>query len=414
MKIGRNDPCPCGSGKKYKHCCMSSGFFPDEHPLDEFMPSGEHFTGHDDADVLAAILRMAGYTDPGEIREIITGFHAANDALERQDKHPLTLMEYLNRPNAATRTISSLQAATEGHDFRSKAELDFFIKNFSSQRNSRPIADFLGLSPEQMQRLLYGRLADIGDIVTLNQELKDGDAIGTPLLEHVYYLLEQHASNNGRIRITAKGNYNTALVQAFNTRFFSGNSFLGTQTREDTSQPLRLAHAVLLCLEYVDEQGSASTINLHGMDVLDNRQPAKLYREILTLLIDEIDWVELFVREDFRFDALEFIQDAAVFIFMLLRENGRNFVNEIDFYRSFHTAFPDYFPGFKVIHDISNPDYFRNSLIPSNVRLMAIDRFCSSLGLVEYSSPGMPWGISFEENRFRHSSLFSRVFQWNV
>jgi preprotein translocase subunit SecA len=22
-KIGRNDPCPCGSGKKYKNCCMN-------------------------------------------------------------------------------------------------------------------------------------------------------------------------------------------------------------------------------------------------------------------------------------------------------------------------------------------------------------------------------------------------------
>jgi len=22
-KIGRNDPCPCGSGKKYKNCCKS-------------------------------------------------------------------------------------------------------------------------------------------------------------------------------------------------------------------------------------------------------------------------------------------------------------------------------------------------------------------------------------------------------
>ena len=22
-KVGRNDPCPCGSGKKYKHCCMN-------------------------------------------------------------------------------------------------------------------------------------------------------------------------------------------------------------------------------------------------------------------------------------------------------------------------------------------------------------------------------------------------------
>ena len=25
IKIGRNDPCPCGSGKKYKKCCGSSG-----------------------------------------------------------------------------------------------------------------------------------------------------------------------------------------------------------------------------------------------------------------------------------------------------------------------------------------------------------------------------------------------------
>lgn len=22
MKIGRNDPCPCGSNKKYKNCCL--------------------------------------------------------------------------------------------------------------------------------------------------------------------------------------------------------------------------------------------------------------------------------------------------------------------------------------------------------------------------------------------------------
>ncbi len=23
MKIGRNAPCPCGSGKKYKNCCLN-------------------------------------------------------------------------------------------------------------------------------------------------------------------------------------------------------------------------------------------------------------------------------------------------------------------------------------------------------------------------------------------------------
>jgi preprotein translocase subunit SecA len=24
-KVGRNDPCPCGSGKKYKNCCGANG-----------------------------------------------------------------------------------------------------------------------------------------------------------------------------------------------------------------------------------------------------------------------------------------------------------------------------------------------------------------------------------------------------
>ncbi|MFN5533520.1 MAG: SEC-C metal-binding domain-containing protein, partial [Planctomycetaceae bacterium] len=22
-RVGRNDPCPCGSGKKFKNCCMN-------------------------------------------------------------------------------------------------------------------------------------------------------------------------------------------------------------------------------------------------------------------------------------------------------------------------------------------------------------------------------------------------------
>jgi uncharacterized protein YecA (UPF0149 family) len=25
VDVGRNDPCPCGSGKKYKKCCLKSG-----------------------------------------------------------------------------------------------------------------------------------------------------------------------------------------------------------------------------------------------------------------------------------------------------------------------------------------------------------------------------------------------------
>ncbi len=30
VKVGRNDPCPCGSGKKFKNCCMREGLSPEE------------------------------------------------------------------------------------------------------------------------------------------------------------------------------------------------------------------------------------------------------------------------------------------------------------------------------------------------------------------------------------------------
>ena len=30
-KISRNDPCPCGSGKKYKNCCLNTGRYETTH-----------------------------------------------------------------------------------------------------------------------------------------------------------------------------------------------------------------------------------------------------------------------------------------------------------------------------------------------------------------------------------------------
>jgi len=35
MKLGRNDPCPCGSGKKYKNCCLTSSALDEDRSADE-------------------------------------------------------------------------------------------------------------------------------------------------------------------------------------------------------------------------------------------------------------------------------------------------------------------------------------------------------------------------------------------
>ena len=37
-KIGRNDPCPCGSGKKYKKCCLLQQDGAKRYPFKQKMP----------------------------------------------------------------------------------------------------------------------------------------------------------------------------------------------------------------------------------------------------------------------------------------------------------------------------------------------------------------------------------------
>jgi preprotein translocase subunit SecA len=41
-KVGRNDPCPCGSGKKYKNCCLREGLSPEEAAAKAGATAGRH------------------------------------------------------------------------------------------------------------------------------------------------------------------------------------------------------------------------------------------------------------------------------------------------------------------------------------------------------------------------------------
>ncbi len=50
MSLGRNDPCPCGSGKKYKKCCLGKTGNAPESQISEaveprfFSPASSYYT----------------------------------------------------------------------------------------------------------------------------------------------------------------------------------------------------------------------------------------------------------------------------------------------------------------------------------------------------------------------------------
>lgn len=90
MKPGRNDPCPCGSGKKHKNCCLGKIGFSDEP----------------------------------------------------------TAMEMRGTPNLATGALKDIRRIAVDREFKSADEFQAFLDSWIAIKNSQPIADFAGLSPE--------------------------------------------------------------------------------------------------------------------------------------------------------------------------------------------------------------------------------------------------------------------------
>lgn len=104
-KIGRNEPCPCGSGKKYKRCCESSGTY---ERIPQLGPEPQH--GPEDFGMVIALkprrklqtspaakLRRAANNEHpddviaqgfmGSLIPVINACHQAGDALKKATGH---------------------------------------------------------------------------------------------------------------------------------------------------------------------------------------------------------------------------------------------------------------------------------------------------------------------------------------
>jgi len=59
-KTGRNDPCPCGSGKKYKNCCLTKDEAAERERLAAAVADGLAFANLAGSVVLGMVAVMAG------------------------------------------------------------------------------------------------------------------------------------------------------------------------------------------------------------------------------------------------------------------------------------------------------------------------------------------------------------------
>ena len=57
-KIGRNKPCPCGSGKKYKNCCLKKDNYLRNLPNDALKRLKEKFSKYEQEDLIKTLAAL--------------------------------------------------------------------------------------------------------------------------------------------------------------------------------------------------------------------------------------------------------------------------------------------------------------------------------------------------------------------
>ena len=88
----------------------------------------------------------------------------------------------------------------------------------SKKEMLRPLPEFMGLSPEQMHRVLYRPFEDTSDIVTLNENISREEIAEVRIVRETVYFLKR-LSELEPLKATVKGNLPRAFAQEMHSVF---------------------------------------------------------------------------------------------------------------------------------------------------------------------------------------------------
>jgi len=360
---GRNDPCPCGSGKKYKHCCLRRpGGIP--RVLDDVPPPGALHAAWDDVGKVGEVGEVGDVGEEGE----------------------------------AAAFSELLRTAMEEREFGSLAEAQDFIESFTATYDHDPLPGFDGLSPEQMQALLYAPTRS-PEVLRVARSLDTTPR--APLLAW-FHLIADALGEDG-VRATQKGNLPRALcrdaaMRAHDDPDFGPHSYLPKPHEvrgEDDLFPLHRARVIARDAGLVRLYRQRWTLTRRAREALAAGDEAELYLRLFESATFRIDW-----RYGTRYAGMDMLQPTWPFLLRLLQRYGDE-PRPADFYVG---ALLEAFPAFEDeaiagidpwMIELGDPVETAVRRLRRAIRSLALERFARQLGLVELErhvpDPETPW-----------------------
>jgi hypothetical protein len=178
-KIGRNDSCPCGSGKKYKHCCLIAQSASEESPWKRQLEASDRLTDE--------MLRFSKRNFPDELHDAWEDFNQtafpapyAKDVDEGQIFIPYFLFEWdSHRP--VRRRGNQPRIGLVARSFLQKAErrLSELERLILDQATTQPVSFYEVILSEPGERLVLRDILIGGETEVVersaSQTLRAGD-----------------------------------------------------------------------------------------------------------------------------------------------------------------------------------------------------------------------------------------------
>ena len=248
--------CHCGSGKKYKHCCLGK----DESPGKQGMTQ-EIFD---------------------EIREELAG-----------------------------------------KNFDSIDEANAFLQTFMERKNREPAQGFLGISPEQMHRILRSPYDGISDILDFNEGLSPSEFQAIPVVVHVLIFLNA-LSECEPVKATKKGNMSLGFSRDLFEKMYDIEKFpwfRRIRSEEEMSGISSLRHILTMC-GWMKKRKGAFSLTKNGKTIIDEGFGGEHYLKLLKVFTIEFNWG---FRD--RYPEFYIIQQSFLFSLYLFKKKAEDYVD---------------------------------------------------------------------------------------
>lgn len=303
--------------------------------------------------------------------------------------------------NPARAANEEVQKLVSGRNFDSLEAMNDFLRAYWDRRNAEPKPDFLGLSADQIHRLLDFPLQGTDALVRLNDSFGRDDMAGIPVVDNAVRFLQAMAEVEP-LKATATGN----LARDFANRLFDDidqsdwKKYIKFR-READSMTVHSLRLILTMGGWLRKAKGTFRLTRKGRKSVEAGFSAADYLDLFWTFTRKFNW-------GFQdgYPGLEIIQRAHLFSLFLVHKKAREFMEDYRLSPHFVRAFP-------LV--LAESERFQSDPYESISRcfsLRFLERFCAYFGLIETRSRGKdPLNRRFS---FRASRFFDKLLMWKI